>query len=750
MNKVLHLKGKNFTQKSRTPGIVMPSMNGNQNVTFQRVFELKDKLKKIKIFWENETPYFKGILISVHYNKIAAKSNRISGLFKGADSNYSIVGAKFNDEKTCHIITYFLSMKNLITSIDLLKETEKILEIYFDNEINKEIFKNSPKFEEIDFGQYLISKSKFKQVVADVSYIDNFEIEIPKAESLESIITLYKTDENTKILLKKIGIDILESRILSDTTVLLTANELEILLGKAPYLISMAMVDLTKLNVENNDFKSNKDQEFMSIPSPVNEPIIGVIDTLFDEKVYFNEWVEYHDLVDENITKEPEDYKHGTAVTSIIVDGPKLNPWLEDGCGRFKVRHFGVAIKKSFSSFTIIKHIKNIIASNKDIKVWNFSLGSNSEINDNFISSEGAELDRIQYENNVIFVISGTNKSGKQRKKIGSPADSINSIVVNSVTVKNESANYSREGIVLSFFAKPDVSYYGGSEEKYIKVCEPLGASNVSGTSFAAPWISRKLSYLIDILGFEREIAKALIIDAARGWDAQPSQKQISLFGHGIVPIKINDIIQTKENEIKFFISDKSEKWNTYNYDFPVPLHENKYPFKAKAILCYFPSCNKSQGVDYTNTELNIHFGRIDDNEKLKSINNDKQNEDDKEDNLNSESNFILEKDARKNFRKWDNVKYVVETQKKRESPKKSYKNNKNWGIEVKTNNRLDPAEGRGLRFGIIVTLREINGVNRIEEFIRNCSLRGWIVNEVDIANKIDINKKINETIKFD
>ena len=559
----------------------------------------------------------------------------------------------------------------------------------------------------------------------------------------------YKTDENTNVLLTKLAIDNLESKILSDTTVLLDKNELKILLGKAPYLISMAMVDLTELNVGNDDFEVYKDQKNMEIISPINEPTIGVIDTLFDEKVYFNEWVEYHDLVDNNITKSPEDYNHGTAVTSIIVDGPKLNPWLEDGCGRFKVRHFGVAIKKGFSSFTIIKHIRNIIASNKDIKVWNFSLGSNDEINDNFISLEAAELDRIQYENNVIFVISGTNKQGTERMKIGSPADSINSIVVNSVTKNKESANYSREGIVLSFFSKPDVSYYGGSEEKYMKVCEPLGAADVSGTSFAAPWISRKLSYLIDILGFEREIAKALIIDAARGWDPKPSKETISLFGHGIVPIKIEDIIQTKENEIKFFVSGKSEKWNTYNYEFPVPLDDNKYPFKAKAILCYFPLCNKSQGVDYTNTELNIHFGRIDDNDKIKSINDDKQNSDN-EDSLNSESNFTLEKDARSNFRKWDNVKYVVETPKEREMSIMSYKNNKNWGIEVKTNNRLDPKDGLGLRFGIVITLREINGINRIDEFIRSCSLRGWIVNEIDVVNKIDIHKKLNETIKFD
>lgn len=277
-------------------------------------------------------------------------------------------------------------------------------------------------------------------------------------------------------------------------------------------------------------------------------------------------------MVDEALPRCNEDYRHGTAVSSIIVDGPKLNPWLDDGCGRFRVRHFGVAVGAQFSSFTIIKQIKSIIAENTDIKVWNISLGSNQEVNDNFISAEAAILDQIQAENDVIFVVAGTNKPNDSIRKIGSPADSINSLVVNSVTRSGLSTKYSRKGLALSFFAKPDVSYYGGSEEEYIQVCEPLGAANVAGTSFAAPWIARKLSYLIDVLGLNREIAKAMIIDSARGWNENPTPEQVALYGHGIVPIKINDIIQTKDDEIRFVVSDISEKWNTYNYYFPIPL----------------------------------------------------------------------------------------------------------------------------------------------------------------------------------
>lgn len=476
------------------------------------------------------------------------------------------------------------------------------------------------------------------------------------------------------------------------------------------------------------------------------EPTIGVIDTLFDKRVYFNEWVEYHEMIAKEIPKNSNDYRHGTAVSSIIVDGARLNPWLDDGCGRFRVRHFGVAVGAEFSSFTIVKQIKEIILNNRDIKVWNISLGSNQEINDNFISAEASVLDQIQFENNdIIFVVAGTNKPNEDVVKIGSPADSINSLVVNSVTKKGLSTRYSRKGIVLSFFAKPDVSYYGGSEEQYIRVCEPLGAANVAGTSFAAPWIARKLSYLIDILGLNREVAKAMIINAARGWNERPSPEEIALYGHGIVPIRIEDIIHTEDDEIKFIVSDISEKWNTYNYHFPVPLKDDKYPYIARATMCYFPLCDRAQGVDYTNTELNLQFGRIQDNGELNDIKGDRQNRDEI---LNSEKNYLLEKEARKQFRKWDNVKYTAESVTKKMIPKNSY-TNKNWGMEIKTNNRLNPSDGEGIRFGVVVTLKEMNGINRIDEFIKNCTSNRWLVNVIDVENKIDFHQKINEEIEL-
>nr|WP_308742911.1 S8 family serine peptidase [uncultured Anaerocolumna sp.] len=265
-------------------------------------------------------------------------------------------------------------------------------------------------------------------------------------------------------------------------------------------------------------------------------------------------------------------------------------------------------------------------------------------------------MDRIQYENDVIFVIAGTNKAPteKQPKAIGASADSINSLVVNSVDFNNHLASYTRKGPVLSFFTKPDISYYGGDGTNLMRVCTPTSEAFVRGTSFAAPWIARKMAYLINILGLSREVAKALIINAATGWNKQ--EVDSSLIGHGIVPMKIDDVVCCPDDEVQFVLSGVSGKYDTYNYNIPVPISKEKHPFIAKATLCYFPCCSRNQGVDYTNTELEIQFGRLDD-KGIKPIDNNYQSA--------VSEHFTWEEDARKLFRKWDNVKHIREILKK-------------------------------------------------------------------------------------
>lgn len=737
MNELLQLKGT-FEQKSSNSRPGAPELPSQTTVKVEHLEKLKNDLVTLKEFWSKDK-ILKGALVSVFYIDVIAKSRRISGTLTKSSitANSSIVGARFsNSDKIKHIITHYVSLEMLNESIERYKKSIAVLKKQFKGVITSDDVKklNNKK---ILYDNSLIAKTNFLKIIVDAHYVEKFSIVMQEEELKEnSIVTIYKTDEDTIKLMDKIGINLLSARLIDDTTMLLTPDQLAILKQKAPYLISMALSDISKLT--KTDFE-NINRDTINIVSPKNEPTIGVIDTMFDENVYFSEWVEFRNMVSRDIELSQDDYFHGTAVSSIIVDGPSINPDLDDGCGRFKVRHFGVASGKNFSSFSILRSIKEIITSNKDIKVWNLSLGSPIEVNPNFISPEAAILDKIQYENDVIFIIAGTNKNSinKTVKAIGAPADSINSLVVNSVDFENKPATYSREGPVLSFFTKPDVSYYGGDGKKKIRVCTSMGEAFVAGTSFAAPWISRKMSYLIDVLGLSREVAKALIINSATGW--HPQTISPSVIGHGVIPKKIEDILKSPNDEIRFILSGVSEKYDTYNYNLPVPIDKEKHPFIAKATMCYFPYCSRSQGVDYTNTELDMYFGRINGNE-IKSINNNQQCTDG--------NHYLYEGNARKFYRKWDNVKHIIEFA-KNNKPKKVYDKGI-WGISIKTKERLEEKFGDGIKFGIVVTLKEINGVNRIEDFVRNCSLRGWLINKIDIDNRIDIYNIAEENIDFD
>jgi hypothetical protein len=747
MNDILLLKGT-LQRRPHAPAVVVRNMPKNAPaITSKNLLFLAKQLQDLKNYWSRQS-LIKGCLIDVCYIDVIAKSNRISGLLSNGSGsvNDSVVGARFAKDAHKHIITHYVSESIVESTIGNLNSCIKLLDKEFNGSITQDDLE-SERIKDLNYEQYGIGKTRFRNIIVDTYYVEGFKIPDNSANiSDRSIITIYRTDAKLEDLMKSIGITVQPDYVLSDTTLLLYPEEIKLLEQKAPYLIAMATEDISQLssdNIANNTGNGTT----ITIPAPTNEPTIGVIDTLFDGKnVYFSEWVDFRMMIDPQIPVGPEDYVHGTAVSSLIVDGPSFNPDLDDGCGRFKVRHFGVTTQGKYSAFSIMKKVKEIVVANPDIKVWNLSLGSDREINLNFISPEADILDRIQYENDVIFIVAGTNKRDNDKtaeKRIGSPADSINSIVVNSVDSSGKPASYTRKGLVLSFFNKPDVSSYGGDTNDYIRVCTPTGEGLRSGTSFAAPWVTRKVAYLIEVLGLSREVAKAMIVDSATGWNSTARDSKLAPFvGHGVVPRRIEDVMQTSDDEIKFIFNDVSENWDTYTYHLPVPIHKGAHPFIAKATLCYFPSCSINQGVDYTDTELDIYLGRMKDG-KIKTINENTQSSDD------GEKHYMYEGNARKLHRKWDNVKHIRKPLKAKVGALKVYDNDGLWGLSIKAKERLGKHD-EGIKFGIVVTLKEIKGVNRINDFIHRCELRGWLVNRVNVGNRIDIFNKAQEAIVFE
>lgn len=752
MNSLIQLKGQ-LTARSNPARGGGSNLAANTEVKVEQLENIMNNLKELKEYWENRTALINGTLINVEYNRIVPKSKRIKTiLFKNSNENTSdlIKGAKYEGDENnpYHVITYFIPLENLQLNIDKIQICINIMKEIFNGEFSNE---DEKKIGSIDFSKYSISKTTFMEVVTDCSIVTKLTYpKYDKGVNENQAITLYDVNKNTKEILEELGITGRKLDILDDNTIILYRDALSILIRQAPYLISMAVEDISNYELpkeyEEEDILELEQvaKNVAEFPKPEDEPYIGVLDTAFDKRVYFEKWVDYDErYMDDLGDITEEDKKHGTAVDSIIVDGPSINPKLDDGCGRFRVKHFCIAHHGNNSTFSIMRRIKTIVENNLDIKVWNLSLGSNMEIDKNFISQEGALLDMLENKYDIIFVVAGTNKTEKQQDKIGSPADSINSLVVNAVKRNGEKVSYARRGKVLSFFNKPDICYYGGDEGEKLRTCIGTGQKMNFGTSFAAPWISRKMAYLIYKLQIPREIAKALIIDSATGWDVVDDAKA-EYYGFGKVPIRIEDIINSERDEIKFYIESESTDYDTYTYGIPVPLDKEKCPYIAKATLCYFPRCTRNQGVDYTNTELDLYFGRVMQNRKgnitIKTINNNKQSDKD---------GRVFEGDARKYNRKWDNVKHIVEEYKTTARAKKVYENS-SWGLSVKSKDRLGKGDGKGIKFGVVITLKEINGVNRYNEFIRQCSFKGWLVNKIDVENRLELYNIAEQEIQLE
>lgn len=770
-NKLIRLSGKIEGSTLPMNGIDYSIVDKKGFLDTMHVETIKNQILEAMDVWKKMPYTFCDPIISVRQCRVIPKSKRIQYLFKASSKsvNSFVVGVHFDHDcsKLKHVVVYRLPISTLQKSIEKLEQLEKTLRECFDGSINKDqlklLFGIKPKEKEkIEKRNSLknridksgMSVSAFGEMVQDVSSIEKVFIDTEKKRIDEpAFVSLFDTGLSPEKLLAEIDLPKVTTRIGTDTdgySYFLTPAQFEKIAEKYPYLISMSLVDVATLVPE---IKATAFGAGFDIPSPTNEPVVGVIDTDFDTRVPFSMWVDYHKNV-----KALSNPNHGTAISSLIVDGPLLNPKLEDGCGRFRVRHFSVIGEKDrVSQLKLYEDIEHIVRTNRDIKVWNLSLGTEQSIEKNTVSPIGALLDQLQAELDVVFVVAGTNNSKCDATfpVIGSPADSINSIVVNAVDENGNVPDYARRGPVLEFFPGPTLSAIGGSENKPITVFTSHGRTSDYGTSYAACWVTRKIAYLMHKLNLSRETAKALLVDAAYGWNNENDIEKIYLLGAGILPTHISGIIYTPSDEFKVLVRDTCKKYKTYGFNIPLPLHNDKFPFLAKATLCYFPWCSRRFGVDYTLTELDLHFGRMTET-SIKSIDNNKQGD--------AGAHKLYEDDMKKEFRKWDCVKHVSEGIKPRstgksvivsrdnEKPKKPYAG---WGFSLLKKQRFDNelvdrfSIPNAMPFSLVMTFKSVDNRNRMDDFIRFAKLNNWEVNTIDADFMAEVHEKGEAELDF-
>ena len=261
MNNLLQLKGR-FEQRLNSSKPGAPKLLSNRVVTINELIELRKQLDSLRRYWETVT-YFEGAFITIVYKDIVAKSRRAKELLKKNSRtipNDLIVGARYIEgDKTRHAITYYVDNNTIIETINKLDLAIEILNENFSGKITAEVV-DAINAKLYPYVGSKLPKTIFLQVIVDVSSIEKFTVPEAKIDSEQrSIVSVFKTELQTSELLRRLGLDISSNRVIDDSTILLTPDEITLIMEKAPYLISMATVDLSQLDILDFD-EANSNQ----------------------------------------------------------------------------------------------------------------------------------------------------------------------------------------------------------------------------------------------------------------------------------------------------------------------------------------------------------------------------------------------------------------------------------------------------------------------------------------------------------
>ena len=340
---------------------------------------------------------------------------------------------------------------------------------------------------------------------------------------------------------------------------------------------------------------------------------------------------------------------HGTFVAGLIAWGERLNTNIvaidTTPCTVFDLQ----VVPKTDPQYAIAENeflhsLETALQAHaKQFKVWNLSLGLEARCSLDDFSTLAIELDNLQEEYGVVFVISAGNyetppllrfpRQGSETDagRITSPADSLLGVSVGSIAHigyasdglrENDPSSFSLHGPGPSHIIKPDVVHYGGScsldarRRVGVRSVTPSGMSEECGTSFSAPLVARTLAHIFHRVTPTPSpvLARALLVHGARdprtkhrvpGGDEQ-------CFGFGR-PAPVEDSLKCTPYSSTLVFEDTLWPGNYLEWiDFPYPpsLKQNgRYFGEIWMTLAFAPARDAHSGVEYCQTRVSAHFG---------------------------------------------------------------------------------------------------------------------------------------------
>lgn len=391
-----------------------------------------------------------------------------------------------------------------------------------------------------------------------------------------------------------------------------------------------------------------------ALPSANKEdrfPVVVVVDSGISSQIpELESWVvgRHSDVV-----ASERNTDHGTFVAGLICWGDRLNPTLSNmdssPCGVFDLQvipnndpaHGDTGRLTETEFLTSLDSALQQHANS--YKVWNLSLSSDQVCSLDEFSLLAEELDNLQEQYNVSFVISAGNydtpplldfpRAGDQvtSGRITSPADSVLGVTVGAVShvdykktgpKQHHPSAFSRHGAGPNHIIKPDLVHYGGAcsvdatHRSGIRSVHGTGSAENLGTSFATPLVSRTLAQIYHHVTPTPStvLARALLTHHARDprTKTRVPDGDENYFGFGF-PAPVPECLECTPHTSTLVFDDVLRPGHFLEWDnFPYPpslYRDGRFYGEVWMTVAFSPSRGARWGSEYCETHINAHFG---------------------------------------------------------------------------------------------------------------------------------------------
>lgn len=363
-------------------------------------------------------------------------------------------------------------------------------------------------------------------------------------------------------------------------------------------------------------------------------PKIGILDSGVADLPQLSPWQIGSEHNAAGLDESDIDRNHGTMVASVALYGDQLENEPLTGCGPSMFANCIINTNPhnaKISEEELVMFIRDSIEHHPDIKIWNISQGSSTEVSDEIFSEFAIALDDIQRTYNVLFCKSAGNTIDPG-KRISQGAESVRCITVGSVCQKGEGEKdlpqgthspFSRIGPGPEYLQKPDIVHYGGNSVTGINVVTAPGlTSREKGTSFATPRVTALAAHLAHRIGgnFNSTLIKALIIHNSQYPSVlTKTDKDVHrAYGFGI-PSNIDQMLYNNEDEFTMVWQPEISPTSGVDYQiigFPYPSSlvddDGNFYGVVTVTIVSDPILRGSEGNEYCQNDIEVSLEPID------------------------------------------------------------------------------------------------------------------------------------------